>query len=170
MIDIAPFDDAPGLGVIRVWSPITAEFRGRVYLAPLNVTAPATVIGTAGDTPVAATVDYGQGTVHYFGTNLGACVHAGEANGLALVRAILARHAKPPVTGDRLRPRWIPGEGKGLLVFINADVAPCEENLTLPGTYRSAIDVDTGQPVSPTGNAARCNVAGRDVQVLYLQE
>ena len=112
-VDIAPVDDTPGHGKIRVWSPITAEFTGRVYVTPLKVTAPATVIGTAGDTPVAAKVDYGQGTVYYFGTNLGACVHAGEEGALDLSRTILAKHTEPPVTGNRLPAALDPGRRRG---------------------------------------------------------
>ena len=45
--DIAPLDDTLGLGTIRVMLPIAAQFRGRGYPTPLNVTAAATVMGTA---------------------------------------------------------------------------------------------------------------------------
>lgn len=56
---------------------------------------------------------------YYFGANLGASIAAGSDGRIELLRAIITKVVKPPVTGDKVRPRLVKGEKHSLLVIFN---------------------------------------------------
>lgn len=103
---------------IAFTEPVAAQVKGNAFLTPLQVDS-ARVIGKYEDLPVAVTKKVGKGEVYYFGTNLGASIHAGNSEGLLLLDAIIRPLVQAPVTAKKLRPRLVGGEKRSLLVVIN---------------------------------------------------
>ena len=86
--------------------PVEVTIRAHTRITPQVVTT-ATVIATDGSIPVAVRKKIGQGQVYYIGTNLGTSIEAGDLGAQDLMRAILMEVIRPPVTGDKVRPRLI---------------------------------------------------------------
>jgi beta-galactosidase len=153
---------------IEFTEPIAARVKASTYLTPLEVTT-ATPIGKYQDMTVAARKPVGRGQVYYFGTNLGASIAAGNDNGIELLRAIVTRIVQPPVTSDKVRPRLIPGEKRGLLVVFNDQTEDRTGFIRLPPNYTRATDLHRPAPVPIEQNGVRITVPYQDVAVLLLE-
>lgn len=163
-----PADPVSSSPYLEITAPINGTVRGRIFITPLKVSAPAEVIGTCQDMAVAARSNVGKGTVYYFGTNLGAAIHEGDEVALRVVEFVIRQHTTPSVSGEWLRPRLITGENEALLVVINDQSEPVCESFSLPPTYRQAWDIDQDRPLTIEGNQIEVKVDPLDVRVIHL--
>lgn len=166
--NIAPVESIYTSPIIRISSPLEVEIRPCVFLTPLAVCEPAQIIGTCEGLAVAVVARWGKGSVYYFGTNLGACIHDGQVGALEAVKAILAEHAPPVVSGQELRPRLIQGTQDALVVIINEAAEPISECVRLPQQYRQATDLYSGASLPMRDSIIEAAVEGQSVQVLHL--
>jgi beta-galactosidase len=153
---------------IEFHEPIAVRLKAHTYLTPLEITS-ATAIATCQGQPVAARKKVGRGEVFYFGTNLGGSITAGNAGGIALLRAIIRGAVQPVVTSDKLRPRLIEGAGRGLLLVFNDTTGEQTARIKLPLQYRRATDICSRAEHPVRQNAVEVTVPIRDVTVLLVE-
>ncbi len=165
----APPDPVSSAPDLEITDPVRGVLRGRVYITPLELQAPAEAIGFYRGQPVAARSVVGAGAVYYFGTNLGAAIHEGDETALRVVETLIRRHTTPPISGARLRPRLMAGEGEALLVVINEQDERVCERLALPADYRQARDIEQDSWLDVDGNAIEVDVDAFDVRVIHLR-
>ena len=118
---------------------------------------------------VAATKRVGKGQVYYFRTNLGASIAAGSNGGIDLLRAIITKIVKPPVTGGKVRPRLLEGEKQSLLVVFNDTPKDQVASLKLPPRYKKATDLHSKINRPLVSDAVQLTVPYQDAVVLLLQ-
>jgi hypothetical protein len=111
----------------------------------------------------------GKGQVYYFGTNLGASIAAGSDGGIELLRAIITKVVKPPVTGDKVRPRLVEGEKRSLLVIFNDTPKDQAANIVVPPRYKKARDLHSGVDRPIVNNVLQLNVPYQDAVVLRIE-
>lgn len=161
-----PISAAPD---IELGGPDGGRLRARTHLTPLQLEAPAEAIGFHDGQPVVGRVRLGQGAVTYFGTNLGAAIHDGDETALRFVEALIRRHTQPPVSGDRLRPRLITGEGEALLVVVNEQAERVGETLSLPAAFSQARDIEQDHWQALDDHRITVEVGANDVCVIHLR-
>jgi hypothetical protein len=149
-------------------APLALRVIGNTYLTPIEVTS-AKPIATFEGMNVAATKKVGKGQVYYFGTNLGASIAAGSDAGIDLLRAIITKVVKPPVTGGKLRPRLVEGEKHSLLVIFNDTCKDQAASIVLPPRYKKAIDLHSGVSRPIVNNALKLTVPYQDAVVLRIE-
>lgn len=164
-----PPDSVSSAPDLEITDPVRGVLRGRTYITPLELQAPAEAIGSYRGQPVAARSVVGEGAVYYFGTNLGAAVHEGDETALRVVETLIRRHTTPPVSGVRLRPRLMTGEGEALLIVINEQDERVRERLSLPADYRQARDIEQDGWRDIDGQAIEVDVDAFDVGVIHLR-
>jgi hypothetical protein len=118
---------------------------------------------------VAARINLGKGTIYYFGTNMGSCIHQGDGGALAVVKAVISAHTAPAVRGERLRPRLIQGGGEALLVVANPSSEALHETLSIPHGYQSAADVHSRSVINLENDTVEVHVPQQDVTVIALR-
>jgi len=149
-------------------APVAARIKGHTYLTPLEITS-ATPIAKYQDVTVAVAKKVGKGQVYYFGTSLGASIVAGSDAGIELLRAIVTRVVKPPVTAPKVRPRLV-GDGKrGLLVVFNDTPQDQTASIKLPAQFNKATDLLRSKSVPVAQNIVTLTVPYQDVVVLLLE-
>jgi hypothetical protein len=153
---------------IAFTAPLAARVIGRTYLTPIEVTSAKPIAKFEGMT-VAATKKAGKGQVYYFGTNLGASIAAGSDGGIELLRAIITRVVKPPVTGAKVRPRLVEGEKYSLLVIINDTPKDQAASIELPSRCKKATDLHSGVNRPIVNNALRLTVPYQDAVALRIE-
>ena len=153
---------------IAFTQPFSVNVIGNTYLTPIDVTS-AKPIAKFEDMTVAATKKVGKGQVYYFGTNLGASIEAGCDGGIELLRAIITKVVKPPVTGGSVRPRLLQGEKRSLLVVFNDTPKDQTSQIKLPARYRKATDLHSGIDRPVVSNVVELTVPYQDVVVLLLE-
>jgi len=118
---------------------------------------------------VAAMKKVGQGQVYYFGTNLGASIAAGSDAGIDLLRAIISKVVKAPVTGGKVRPRLVEGEKRSLLVVFNDTPKDQLASIVLPPRYKKARDLhnEVNRPI--VNNTLQLTVPYQDTMVLRIE-
>jgi beta-galactosidase len=154
---------------IEFTEPVTTRVKANTYLTPLEITT-ATPIGKYQEMTVAAMKQVGGGRVYYFGTNLGASIAAGNDSGIELLRVIVTRVVRPPVSAEKLRPRLIPGDKRALLTVFNDAMEDRTELISLPSSYQRATDLHSQAQLPIEQNAVRVTVPYQDVVVLLLEE
>jgi hypothetical protein len=149
-------------------APAAVRVKANTYLTPLEITS-AKPIGKFQDMTVAAMKKLGKGEVYYFGTNLGASIAAGHDTGIELLRAIITKVVKPPVSAAKVRPRLIAGDKRSLLAVFNDTPADQAASVALPARYKKATDLHshTARPI--VNNAVQLTVPYQDVVVLLLE-
>jgi len=167
--DITPLDTIYTSPMMEFRFPLRATVRARTYLTPLTLSEPAQEIASCEGMTVAARVNVGKGTIYYFGTNMGSCIHQGDGGALAVVKAVIAAHTAPAVRGERLRPRLIQGDGEALLVVANPSSEPIQETLSIPHGYQSAEDVHSRLAVNIENETVAVHVPQQDVTVIALR-
>jgi hypothetical protein len=110
----------------------------------------------------------GAGKVYYIGTNLGASISAGDANGIELLRAMITSVVQPAVTSEKVRPRLIEGEKKSLLVVFNDTAEDQSAAIQLPKPYRQAMDLYGGEGSLAGGSTLHVKVPYQSVAVFRL--
>ena len=106
---------------------------------------------------------------YYFGANLGASIAAGSDSGIELLRAIITKIVKPPVTGDKVRPRLVQGEKRSLLVIFNDTPKDQAASIELPSRYKKATDLHSRVNRPIVSNAVQLTVPYQDAVVLRLE-
>ncbi len=149
-------------------APLAARVRGKTYLTPIEI-ASAKPIATFEDMTVAATKKVGKGQVYYFGTNLGGSIAAGSDGGIDLLRAIITKVVKAPVTGGKVRPRLVEGEKRSLLVVFNDTPKDQAASIELPPRYKRARDLhnEVNRPI--VNNALQLTVPYQDAVALRVE-
>ena len=155
--------------VIEFSRPIRTKVRAHTFLTPIEIRR-ATPIAECNGITVGATMKVGRGEVYYFGTNLGASIMEGDDNGIELLRAIVNRVVRPPVSCDKLRPRLVEGSTRGLLAVFNDTVEDQPGIIKLPPKYRKARDIHEGREYSVGQNMVRLTVPFQSVAVLLLEQ
>jgi len=166
--DLPPSDRVYYEPPIEFTEPIITRVKANTYLTPITV-ASATPIGRYQDMTVAATKKVGAGQVWYFGTNLGASIAAGNDTGIRLLKAIVTRVIKPPVTAHRLRPRLVPGSQRSLLAVFNDQTQDHTGIIKLPVNLTRATDLHSRMAVPVEQGSVRLTVPYQDVVVLLLE-
>jgi hypothetical protein len=149
-------------------APLSVRVVGRTYLTPIEVTS-AQPIAKFEDMTVAATKKVGKGQVYYFGTNLGASITAGSDGGIELLRTIITKVVKPPVRGDKVRPRLVEGEKHSLLVIFNDTPKDQTASIGLPPRYKKATDLHSRVNRPIVSNTVQLTVPYQDAVVLRLE-
>jgi len=149
-------------------APIAARVKGHTYLTPLEITS-ATPIGKYQEMTVAAMKKVGKGQVYYFGTNLGASIVAGSDGGIELLRAIITKVVKPPLSAGKVRPRLVEGEKRSLLVIFNDTPQDQSASIKLPTRYQKATDLHSQAHRPVVNNAVQLTVPYQDAVVLLLE-
>jgi hypothetical protein len=167
--DITPLDTIYTSPMMEFTFPIRASVRARTYLTPLILSGPAQGIASCEGMTVAARVNVGMGTIYYFGTNMGTCIHQGDRDALAVVKAVIAAHTAPVVRGERLRPRLIQGDGEALLIVANPSSESVQETLSVPHGYQSAADVHSRSVINLENDTVEVHVPQQDVTVIALR-
>lgn len=168
--DITPLDTVYTFPLMEFASPLSVTVRARTFLTPLTLSAPAQSIASCQGMTVAAQVSVGHGTVYYFGTNMGTCIHQGDEGALAIVKTIIAAHTAPAVRGNRLRPRLIQRDGEALLVVANPSSESFAETIAVPHGYQFAEDVHSNSALDLENETVRVHVPGHDVTVIALRK
>lgn len=154
---------------IEFTRPLQTQVRAHTFLTPITVSS-ATPIAQYRDLTVATKKKVGKGEVYYLGTNLGASINNGDDAGIDLLRAIITKVARPPVSSAKLRPRLIEGSSRrGLLVVVNDTPQDQTESIALPSRYRQVTDIHTQKPQSFEKSAVRVSVPYQDAVVLLLE-
>ncbi|MFN8006899.1 MAG: beta-galactosidase trimerization domain-containing protein [Terriglobia bacterium] len=148
--------------------PISTQVKAYTFLTPVTLES-ATPLARCEGKIVAATKKVGKGEIYYIGTNLGASIAGGDDNGIELVRSILSRVVTPPVRGQKLRPRLIEGNGRGLLVVFNDAAEDQTDSLRLPAAYQRARDIHTQREVRIDQHSIQLTVPYESVVVLLLE-
>ncbi|HKV41278.1 MAG TPA: beta-galactosidase trimerization domain-containing protein, partial [Blastocatellia bacterium] len=148
--------------------PAAVKVKAHTFLTPLEIGS-ATAIATCSGFPVAVSKKVGAGQVYYAGTNLGASISAGDANGIELLRAIITPVVQPAVTAGKVRPRLIGGERRSLLVVFNDTVEDQPAVIQLHKSYRQATELYGGEASLAGSNVLRVKVAYQSVSVLRLE-
>jgi hypothetical protein len=108
--------------------------------------------------------------VHYFGTNLGASIGAGDDRGTELLRSVIWPVARPPVTGDKLRPRLIgTSNGRSLMAVFNDTVEEQTSRIALPSRYTHATDIYAQKKEAVHDGTLDVTVQHQDVKVFLLE-
>jgi hypothetical protein len=107
--------------------------------------------------------------VYYFGTNLGASITAGSDGGIELLRTIITKVVKPPVRGDKVRPRLVEGEKHSLLVIFNDTPKDQTASIGLPPRYKKATDLHSRVNRPIVSNTVQLTVPYQDAVVLRLE-
>jgi hypothetical protein len=153
---------------IAFTAPLAVRVTGKTYLTPIEVTS-AKPIATFEGMTVAATKKVGKGQVYYFGTNLGASIAAGGDAGIELLRAIITKVVKPPVTGGKVRPRLLEGEKRSLLVVFNDTPKDQTASIALPPRFKKAADLHSKAERPIVNNALQLTVPYQDAVALRLE-
>lgn len=149
-------------------APVEGRFRAATYLVPLRV-LDAEPIAWCRDFPVGVRKQVGQGTVYYFGTNLGAAIARGSTSAREIVRALINDSAQPDVSGHHLRPRLMASEHGVLLAVFNDSPAAQSDNLRLAeGGWDEAKELGTEVVLPIDGNILTVEVPAEDVRVFNL--
>jgi hypothetical protein len=149
--------------------PLRTRVRAHTFLTPITVTS-ATPIAEYRNLTIAAEKKVGKGEVYYLGTNLGASINNSGDAGIDLLRAIVTKVARPPVSSAKLRPRLIEGSSnRGLLVVVNDTPQDQTEDIELPSRYRQVTNIHTQKPQSLEKGAVRVFVPYQDAVVLLLE-
>ena len=149
--------------------PIAVKVRANTFLTPITLSS-ATPIARYRDFTVAARKKVGKGEVYYLGTNLGASINSGDDAGIALLRAIVGKAARAPVSARKLRPRLMEGPpGRALLVVVNDTPLDQTEPIVLPARYGRATDIHTQKPQRLEKSAVTVSVPYEDAVVLLLE-
>ena len=150
--------------------PLSATVPAHGFLVPLQLEG-ARPIATYGDMVLGACHDYGKGRFYYFGTYLGLALDKNITDAHALLCAILQEHTAPVISGDRLRPRLVSGEGAALLVVFNDHLTETvSEDLALPAGFGGAEDIVTGKKVAIEEGKVFLTVAAEDAVILRLEK
>jgi beta-galactosidase len=149
--------------------PISVTVSARTYITPITVSG-ATVLARYESMPVAAKKNVGQGQVYYIGTNLGASIGTGDAGAMALMHAIIASRAQPPVTAENVRPRLIEGAGRALLTVFNEGPEDRDASIKIPRHYRRATDLHSGESKPIENSSVSMRVPFEGVSVLLLEK
>jgi beta-galactosidase GanA len=166
--DVPPSDRVYYEPEIVFSAPVAVRVKANTYLTPLEITS-AKPIGKFQDMTVAAMKKLGKGEVYYFGTNLGASIAAGHDIGIELLRAIITKVVKPPVSAASVRPRLIPGEKRSLLAVFNDTPADQTASIALPARYKKATDLHSQVTRPIVNNAVQLTVPYQDAVVLLLE-
>jgi beta-galactosidase GanA len=153
---------------IEVSEPRPFRFKARTFLTPIEIIDAEPIARHQGLT-VGAKKELGKGQVYYFGTNLGASISAGDANGIELVREIVTKVATPLVTADKVRPRLVPGEKRSLLMVFNDTIEDQTAEIKIPQRYHRATDIHLSRDIPVAQNAVRVTVPFQSVVVLQLE-
>jgi hypothetical protein len=111
----------------------------------------------------------GKGQVYYFGTNLGGSIAAGSGGGIDLLRAIITKVVKAPVTGGKVRPRLVEGEKHSLLVIFNDTPKDQAASIELPSRYKKATDLHGKVSRAIVSNVLKLTVPYQDAMVLRIE-
>lgn len=150
--------------------PVRGSFRARGYFVPLQPTTGRPIAYSEGHC-LAVCNSYGQGTAYYFGTYVGLALAQQDDAAASLVRALLSRHAPPPVAGTHLRPRWIEGPGRSLLVVFNdARSTRHRDTIRLPKPYARAIDVYARRELAIRDGSIELEIEPEGASVILLTE
>ena len=154
---------------IEVSEPICTTFRAHGFLVPLKPTT-GTPIAKCGQWCLGVTNQFGQGTAYYIGTYLGLARGPCRDAVNSLIVSILDRHTQPVVRGQRLRPRYLQGDGESLLAVFNLDRNETySETIALPQSFSSAINVYNGQTIEIKNQSLGLTVDPEDVCVVHLR-
>ena len=125
------------------------HFSAHGYYVPLQV-ASGEVIAHSDSHCLAVANQFGKGAAYYIGTYLGLALNRQDLGAHSFMSAILAKHVRPLVRGDKLRPRLIVGDPGGVLAVFN-DSRECAvtERIELPIEFTSATDVYDTSVVMP---------------------
>jgi beta-galactosidase GanA len=154
-------------GELEFTQPVGVKVRAHTFLTPLEITS-ATAIATGSGFPVAAAKKVGAGKVYYIGTNLGASILAGDANGIQLLREIITPVVQPAITSEKVRPRLIEGEKNSLLVVFNDTAEDQSAVIQLQKPYRQATELYGGEGSLTGGNILNVKVPYQSVSVVRL--
>lgn len=154
--------------LIEFLQPVAVGVKAHTFLTPIEIST-AIPIARYKDITVAATRKLGQGQVYYFGTNLGASIEGGDKNGIELLRAIVRQIAQPTVTSDKVRPRLVEGESRGLLMVFNDTTEDQTATITLPQKYVRATDIHEQRELTVEQHAVRVTVPYQSALVLRLE-
>jgi len=166
--DLPPSDRVYYQAEIAFTAPLAVRVIGRTYLTPIEVTS-AKPIATFEGMIVAATKKVGKGQVYYFGTNLGGSIAAGSDGGIELLRAIITKVVKTPVTGGKVRTRLLEGEKRSLLVIFNDTPKDQTASIELPSRYKKATDLHSSVNRPIVDNALQLTVPYQDAVVLRIE-
>ncbi len=153
---------------IAFTAPLAARVRGKTYLTPIEVTS-AKPIATFEGMTVAAAKKVGKGQVYYFGTNLGGSIAEGSDAGIELLRAIITKVVKAPVTGGKVRGRLIEGERRSLLVVFNDTPRDQTSSIALPSRYKKATDLHNGVDRPILNHTLQLTVPYQDAVALRIE-
>ncbi len=153
---------------IEISDPKPLRVKARTFLTPIEI-IDATPIARHQGLTVGAKKKVGRGQVYYFGTNLGASINAGDADGIELVRAIVREVAKPLVTADKVRPRLVPGDKRSLLMVFNDTIEDQTAEIKIPERHHRAADIHLSREIPVAQNAVRVTVPFQSVVVLQLE-
>jgi beta-galactosidase len=150
--------------------PVRLKVKANTFVTPLTTTS-AKAIATCNGMPVAAYQRSGKGQVYYFGTNLGASISAGNDEGIELLRAIIHPIVKPAVKAGKLRPRFIRGRQKGILLAFNDTAENQTDTLDIASLtpFSSARDLYQQTSIAMPGKALQLTVPYQDVAVILLE-
>jgi len=166
--DLPPSDRVYYRPEIVFTAPLAARVTGKTYLTPIEVIS-AKPIATFEGMTVAAAKKVGKGQVYYFGTNLGGSIAAGSEAGIDLLRAIITKVVKAPVTGGKVRPRLLEGEKRSLLVIFNDTPKNQPASIELPPRYKKAWDLHSEVSRPIVNNTLQLTVPYQDAMVLRVE-
>jgi hypothetical protein len=142
--------------------------KAHTFLTPIEISS-AAPIATCRQWTVAAMKKVGRGEVYYIGTNLGGTIQEGGSGGIDLVRAIVSRVVRPPVScSGKLRPRLIQGSEHGALTIFNDTDMDETGTVTIRAGYHRATDIYSGKQYAIKESKIDISVPFKDVVVLDL--
>jgi hypothetical protein len=86
-----------------------------------------------------------------------------------LLRAIISKVVKPPVTGGKVRPRLVEGEKRSLLVVFNDTPKDQAASIELPPHYKKATGLHSRVNRPIVSNAVQLTVPYQDAVVLRIE-
>lgn len=166
---IVPDEDRVYSGAeIEVLEPAALRIQAHTFLTPIEV-ASAQPIARYRDLVVGSRKKVGQGMIYYFGTNLGASIHAGDDAGIELLRAIVIPVVKPKVTSGRLRPRLIEGKTRSLLAVFNDRTEDQTDRIEIPISCHRVLDIHSQQEIALEKKSIRVEVPHQNVRVFLIE-
>ena len=108
--DASPDDAIYYQPEIAFSEPVKVRMTARTYLTPIKLTS-AKQIATSYGKALAARKKVGQGEMLYVGTGFGAALLANDAGAIELLRSVVRPVAPAEVTGEKVRPRLMRGDG-----------------------------------------------------------